>query len=61
MSTPLCWRKSSFSDPNNCIELAWPPTGAALRDSKDPAPILHFPRPHLATFLKAATYDPVGP
>lgn len=23
MSAPLRWRKSSHSDPNNCLELAW--------------------------------------
>jgi uncharacterized protein DUF397 len=51
MRTPLRWRKSSRSDPNDCVELAWPPTSAAVRDSKNPTPTLTFPRPHLATFL----------
>ena len=51
MSTPLRWRKSSRSNPNDCVELACPPHAFALRDSKNPAPTLHFPRPHLATFL----------
>jgi hypothetical protein len=62
MTSPLRWRKSSRSDPNACVELALPPNVFALRDSKNPAPALHFPRPHLATFLtKAATLDPTGP
>jgi hypothetical protein len=52
MSTPLRWRKSSHSDPYNClelawkksshsdpyecVELAWPADGVAVRDSKNP-------------------------
>jgi hypothetical protein len=47
----LQWRKSSRSNPTNCVELAWPPTAFALRDSKNPVPTLHFPRPRLAAFL----------
>jgi Domain of unknown function (DUF397) len=61
MTPPHRWRKSSYSDQVNCVELAWPPAGAALRDSKNPTPTLHFPRPHLASFVKAVTRDPIGP
>ncbi|WP_414635746.1 DUF397 domain-containing protein [Actinophytocola sp.] len=35
---PLHWRKGSRSDHTNCVELAWPPTSAAVRDSKNPPP-----------------------
>lgn len=31
----LSWRKSSRSNPNNCVELAWPVAAVALRDSKN--------------------------
>lgn len=82
MSTTLRWRKSSRSNPTNCVEMAWDwrksshsnptdcvelaqsPAAFALRDSKNPAPTLHFPRPHLTSFLttlKAATIDHPGP
>ena len=27
------WRKSSRSDPNNCVELAWPSAAGAVRDT----------------------------
>jgi hypothetical protein len=43
--TPTTWRKSTRSnDPEgNCVEVAFAPAGAAVRDSKDPAgPILTF-------------------
>lgn len=37
------WRKSSFSSPNNCVEVAMLPDGVAVRDSKDPGgPVLIF-------------------
>jgi uncharacterized protein DUF397 len=58
------WRKSSLSNPTDCVELACPPHAFALRDSKNPAPTLHFPRPHLATFLttiKADSIESLGP
>lgn len=29
------WRKSSRSNPNNCVELAWPSAAGAVRDSKN--------------------------
>jgi hypothetical protein len=31
----LSWRKSSRSNPNNCVELAWPSEAGAVRDSKN--------------------------
>jgi len=31
----LSWRKSSWSNPNNCVELAWPVRAGAVRDSKN--------------------------
>jgi hypothetical protein len=61
MSTPLRWRKSSRSNPTDCVELAWPSDAFALRDSKNPAPILHFPRPQLAAFVAALPKDPDPP
>jgi uncharacterized protein DUF397 len=48
----LNWRKSSFTNPTDCVELAWPPGAAAVRDSKDTAgPILRFDRVALTTFI----------
>lgn len=31
----LVWRKSTKSDPTNCVELAWPVKAGAVRDSKN--------------------------
>ncbi|MGH3762092.1 DUF397 domain-containing protein [Actinophytocola sp.] len=31
----LSWRKSSWSNPNDCVELAWPSEAGAVRDSKN--------------------------
>jgi hypothetical protein len=45
----LRWRKSSRSGHTGCVEVA----ATALRDSKNPGPTLHFPAPHLVTFLTA--------
>ena len=38
----MTWRKSSFSgSATDCVEVAWPATGAAVRDSKNPTgPVL---------------------
>lgn len=33
----LNFRKSSYSDRNNCVEVADIPTGAAVRDSQNPS------------------------
>lgn len=61
MSPTLRWKKSSRTDSGNCVELALPHNTFVLRDSKNPTPTLHFPRPHLAAFIKAVTRDPAGP
>lgn len=48
----LTWRKSSRTDSGNCVELAWPPGGAAMRDSKNiTGPTLRFDRVSLSTFI----------
>jgi hypothetical protein len=43
---PVTWRKSRRSNGNggnNCVEVAFVPTGVAVRDSKDPSgPALTF-------------------
>ena len=44
---PAQWRKSFHSAQNDCVEVA----ATAVRDSKNPGPTLHFPAPHLSTFL----------
>ena len=38
----MTWRKSSFSGTEtDCVELAWPANGVAVRDSKNPTgPVL---------------------
>jgi hypothetical protein len=38
----MTWRKSSFSgSATDCVEVAWPANGVAMRDSKNPAgPVL---------------------
>ena len=39
----LAWRKSTYSGNGNCVEVAVPEAGMAVRDSKDPkGPALHF-------------------
>jgi hypothetical protein len=55
----MTWRKSSFSaSETDCVEVAWPAGGAAVRDSKNPAgPVLLLAeRSHYAMIavLKAA-------
>ncbi|MCA2213282.1 DUF397 domain-containing protein [Jidongwangia harbinensis] len=51
---PVRWRKSSRSNGNggnNCVEVAFVPTGVAVRDSKDPSgPALLFTRPEWSAF-----------
>jgi hypothetical protein len=56
----LTWRKSTRTNPNNCVEIAWPSALVAVRDSKNPGPTLTFGRPQLALFLAALT-DPGRP
>ena len=40
--TDVTWRKSSHSNPHNCVEVACVEGGVAVRDSKNPsrAPLL---------------------
>ncbi|MFD5506996.1 DUF397 domain-containing protein [Streptomyces sp. NPDC127051] len=33
---PLVWVKSSYTETNNCVEVAKPPGGVLVRDSKRP-------------------------
>lgn len=65
MSTPrtgsLIWRKSSFTDTSECVELAWPDGEAAMRDSKNTEPTLVFERARVAAFVagtKAGAFRP---
>jgi uncharacterized protein DUF397 len=52
----LVWRKSSFSGTDSgtdCVEVALPPAAAAVRDSKNPGPVLTLPRASFARLLRA--------
>jgi len=48
------WFKSTHSSESaNCVEVAWTPTGVAVRDSKDPdGPTLTFGRDTWDAFIK---------
>jgi hypothetical protein len=49
------WRTSSFTDGQNCVEVADKGDRVAVRHSKDPAgPVLHFTRGEMLAFLKGA-------
>jgi hypothetical protein len=57
------WRRSSHSGGNNgaggdCVELAFCPVGAAVRDSKNPGTALKFPRGALTAFLAELKHTP---
>ncbi len=48
----LKWRKSSFSaQGDQCVEVAALPSGALVRDSKNPGPILRYPLEEWMAFL----------
>jgi hypothetical protein len=49
----LTWRKSTFSGGGNggCVEVAWPRSQVAVRDSKQPGPVITFPRTSWSRFL----------
>jgi len=50
----LSWKKSSRSNPTNCVELAWPVSLGAVRDSKNAGgPVLLFDRARFAEFVSA--------
>ncbi|MBZ6104898.1 DUF397 domain-containing protein [Streptomyces olivaceus] len=57
MSTPIQWRKSSYSgsgDGNACVEAALDRPHIAVRDSKIPSrAVLTFPAPAFAALLRA--------
>ncbi|MGY5129776.1 DUF397 domain-containing protein [Streptomyces nigrescens] len=52
--TEPVWRKSSYSSGGgNCVEIASVGSGTvAVRDSKNPAPVVHFSSTVFATFLR---------
>lgn len=55
------WRKSSYSHPNDCVELAWPAEGGAVRDSKNATgPVLTLPRAGLTGLIAATRSGTLG-
>lgn len=61
MTTPITWRKSSYSgggDGNNCVEIAPYDSRIAIRDSKTPArATLSVPAGAFAAFVEALKSD----
>ncbi|MFC8006606.1 DUF397 domain-containing protein [Streptomyces olivaceus] len=61
MSTPIQWRKSSYSgggEGNDCVEVALDHPHIAVRDSKIPTrAVLTFPAPAFTAFLDALKAD----
>ncbi|MGV9985755.1 DUF397 domain-containing protein [Streptomyces olivaceus] len=61
MSTPIQWRKSSYSgggEGNDCVEVALDHPHIAVRDSKAPIrAVLTFPAPAFTAFLDALKAD----
>jgi hypothetical protein len=50
----LEWRKSSYSGAqNNCVEVAPAREGTAVRDSKDPGPVMRFSADAWSAFIGA--------
>jgi uncharacterized protein DUF397 len=49
----MIWRKSSFSgNGGECVEVSWPVTGVAVRDSKNTAgPNMAFPMAEWRAFV----------
>ena len=61
MSTPLHWKKSSHSNPTDCVELAWHAEGAAVRDSKNPTgPTLRLRLTSLTGLINTLKAGPVS-
>lgn len=54
MNTDLEWRKSSRSNTQDCVEVAFPASQVAVRDSKNVGPALAFPRASWTVFLGKA-------
>lgn len=49
------WRKSTYSNANGCVEVAFVDTGVAVRDSKNPTgPVLMFHRHEWEAFVGGA-------
>jgi hypothetical protein len=48
------WRKSSYSNGADatCVEVSFRATGVAVRDSKNPGPVLHFTPQEWRVFLR---------
>ncbi|MFC5666624.1 DUF397 domain-containing protein [Kitasatospora misakiensis] len=62
-STPVHWRKSSYSNNGgNCVEIAPDLPGIVpVRDSKDPSgPVLTFPTSAWRAFVTAVQTDEFG-
>ncbi|WP_084010974.1 DUF397 domain-containing protein [Pseudofrankia sp. DC12] len=53
-AAPWVWRRTSFcGETNACVDVAFRPTGVAVRDSKDPSgPVLLFTTAEWAGFLR---------
>ena len=60
--THATWRKSTHSDTNGCVEVAFVEGRVAVRDSKDRAgPVLEFTRTEWEAFLTGVArgeFDP---
>jgi hypothetical protein len=51
------WRKASFSDNGgNCVEVGQDGAGIAVRDSKDPGPVLAFDPNRWQEFTRQVKY-----
>jgi hypothetical protein len=58
-SDALTWRKSSHSGQGNCVEVAKPQQGVAVRDSKDPmGPSLTFTAEAWSAFIADVSSKP---
>ncbi|MEU5595664.1 DUF397 domain-containing protein [Streptomyces sp. NPDC020298] len=55
MTLGTIWQKSSFSgggDSSDCVEVAATPESILLRESEDPATVLHATRPQLTALIR---------
>jgi hypothetical protein len=61
-SIPAVWRKSTSSESNGCVEVAFVGDQVAIRDSKDRSgPVLQFTHKEWEAFLggvRAGEFDP---
>ena len=59
--TNLNWRKSTYSNSGQCVEVAQLPDGVAMRDSKNPGgPVLEFTEAEWSAFLKGVRAGEFG-